>query len=208
MYKFRASSLSEIMTDPKGDELLSAGGKTCVEKIAKQVIYGYEEQISSKYMEKGIIVEDQSIDLYNAVFFTNHQKNAERKKNDWITGECDIAAPSKIIDIKSSWSIPTFPATVAAGRDKGYEWQGRAYMMLWNVDQFDIAYCLVSTPEELIGYESEELHSVDHINQELRVTVVPYVRDKALEDKIKARVEAANKYLDLMVKQIAEEHNF
>jgi hypothetical protein len=208
MHKFRASALAEIMTDPKGDELLSVGGKTCVEKIAKQLIYGYEEQISSKYMEKGILVEDRSIELYNAVFFTDYKKNTERKTNDWITGECDIFTGKKIIDMKSSWSIPTFPATVAAGRDKGYEWQGRAYMMLWDVDLFDIAYALVDTPVELIGYEPEELHNVEHINPELRLTIVPYERDRRLEDKIKTRVEAANKYLDQMVKQIAEEHNF
>ena len=208
MHKFRASSLGLIMTDPKGSDLLSAGGKTYVEKLAKQAVYGYEEQISGKYMAKGILVEDRSIELYNAVFFTAHKKNTERKTNDWLTGECDIAAAGKIIDIKSAWSIPTFPATIEAGLDKFYEWQGRAYMMLWDVDLFDIAYALVDTPVELIGYEPEELHNVEHINPELRLTIVPYERDKKLEDKIKTRVEAANKYLDQMVKQITEEHNF
>lgn len=208
MHKFRASMLSEIMTDPKGkDETLSVGAKTCVEKLAKQLVYGYEEQMSSKYTEKGLLVEDQSIQLYNEVFFTNYEKNTERRTSHWITGECDIATPKRIIDIKSPWSLQTFPATIAAGRDKGYEWQGRAYMMLWDVDEFEIAYCMVSTPDELIGYESTDIHYVDHINPELRVTRVPYTRDKALEDKIKQRCEEANRYLDLLVKQIADEHN-
>jgi len=67
---------------------------------------------------------------------------------------------------------------------------------------------MVSTPDDLIGYESTDVHYVDHINPELRVTRVPYTRDKALEDKIKQRCEEANRYLDLLVKQIAEEHNF
>ena len=209
MHKFRASSLAEIMTDPKSkDETLSVGAKTCIEKLAKQLVYGYEEQISSKYTEKGLQVEDQAIELYNAVFFTNYAKNTERRTNAWITGECDICPPGRIIDIKSPWSLQTFPATIAAGRDKGYEWQGRAYMMLWDRDEFEIAYCMVSTPDDLIGYESTDVHCVDHINPELRVTSVPYTRDKALEDKIKQRCEEANRYLDLLVKQIAEEHNF
>lgn len=208
MYKFRASSLGLIMTDPKSkDEALSVGAKTEIEKLAKQLVYGYDEIISSKYMDKGIQVEDQSIELYNAVFFTSHAKNTERKTNDWITGECDIFNPGKIIDIKSSWSLATFPATSRAGQDKGYEWQGRAYMWLWGADDFEIAYCLVNTPDELIGWEDSSLHYVDHITQELRVTRVPYKRDKSLEEKIKVRVEAANEYMDLMVKQIADEHN-
>lgn len=209
MYRFRASSLGLIMTDPKSkDETLSAGAKTEIEKLAKQLVYGYDEIVSSKYMDKGIQVEDQSIELYNAVFFTSHAKNTERKTNDWITGECDIHHPGKIIDIKSSWSLATFPSTSRAGQDKGYEWQGRAYMWLWDEPEFEIAYCLVNTPDDLIGWEDSSLHYVDHINQELRVTRVPYKRDKSLEDKIKLRVEAANEYMDLMVKQIADEHNF
>lgn len=207
MHKWRASCLAEIMTDPKSkNEVLSVGAKTAIEKIAKELVYGYDEEISSKYMEKGILVEDQSIALYNEVFFTDYAKNTERRSNEWITGECDIATPSRIIDIKSPWSLATFPATSARGEDKTYEWQGRAYMWLWDVDQFEIAYCLVNTPAELIGYEQEELHYVDHINPELRVTRVHYTRDKELEEKIKQRVEDANLYLDAMVKQIAAEH--
>jgi len=192
---------------PFWDRSLSAGAKTYIESLAKQLVYGYDDEVSSKYLEKGIQVEDQAIELYNSVFFTNHTKNTERRSNAWITGECDICTPKKITDIKSPWSLPTFPATIAAGRDKGYEWQGRGYMMLWDAPEFEIAYCLVSTPPELIGYEREEIHIVDHITPELRVTVVPYTRDLALEEKIKTKCEAANVYLDSLVRQIAEEHN-
>lgn len=207
MIRFRASSLSEIMTDAKEkDEPLSKGAKTVLEKMAKEYVYGFNEVISGKYMDKGIIVEDESIALYNSVFFTDYKKNTERRNNDWITGECDIFTGSKIIDIKSSWSLATFPATTAAGIDKGYEWQGRAYMMLWDVDEFEIAYCLVNTPDELIKYEQEELHYVDHIDEALRVTVVPYKRDPKLEEKIKVKVDAARKYLDSLVIQIKEQH--
>ncbi len=209
MHKFRASSLAEIMTDPKSkDELLSVGGKTCVEKIAKQLIYGYTETVSSKYMEKGLQVEDAAIELYNSVMFTSYAKNTERKTNDWITGECDIAAPKKITDIKSAWSLPTFPATASQGKDKTYEWQLRAYMWLWDVDESELAYCMVNTPDDLIGWDDPALHYVDHIPQELRLTLVQYQRDKALEDKIKARCEAANQYLDFIMQQIADEHSF
>jgi hypothetical protein len=208
MHKFRASSLAEIMTDPKSaKESLSVGAKTSIEKLAKQLVYGYDEDISSKAMEKGIIVEDASIALYNEVFFTRHAKNTERRSNDWITGECDIFTGSKIIDIKSAWSLATFPATSSRGEDKTYEWQLRAYMWLWDVDAAEIAYCLVNTPDELVGYEQQDLHFVDHITPELRVTRVQYTRDRSLEDKISQRVESANIYLDAMVRQIAEEHN-
>lgn len=207
MIKIRASALGDLMTDPKEKtEILSKGAKTVLDQMAKEFVYGFNEVVSGKYMEKGVIVEDQAIELYNSVFFTNYKKNTERKTNDWLTGECDIFTGDKIIDIKSSWSLPTFPATAEEGQDKGYEWQLRAYMMLWNVDEAEIAYCMVNTPDELIKFEQEELHFVDHIPEHLRVTIVPYKREKELENKIKVKVEAAREYLANKVKQINQQH--
>lgn len=207
MFKMRCSSLSKIMTEPKAkDEILSVGAKTHVEELAKEFVYQYTKEVSSKEMEKGIIVEQACIELLNEVLFSNFKKNTERRENDWITGECDINAITRIHDIKAPWSLATFPATVFAGRDKDYEWQGRGYMMLWDCDEFEIDYCLVTTPDELIRYESEDLHYVDHIDPLLRVTRVPYKRDRALEDQIKRKVDAARAYFDQIVQTIAEEH--
>lgn len=211
MIRFRASSLSELMTDPKEkSEVLSKGAKTYLEKMAKEYVYGFNQVISGKEMEKGLIVEDEAISLYNSVFFTNHKKNTERRNNEWLTGECDIFTGSKVIDIKSPWSLATFPATIAAAqaacKERGYDWQGRAYMMLWDVDSFEVAFCMVNTPDDLIRYEQEELHYVDHIEETLRITVAAYQRDKELEDKIKVKVDAAREYLEMLVKQINLEH--
>ncbi len=208
MLKIRASSLSQIMTDPKTKgEVLSVGAKTFIAKQAKEFVYGFDERISSKYLDKGIQVEDQSIELLNSVLFTSYQKNTERKDNEWLTGECDIFTGDAIIDIKSSWSLSTFPVLAEQGADKDYEWQLRAYMMLWNVDKASIAYCLVSTPDDLIKYEDVSLHQVDHIAPELRVTRVFYERDQTLEEKIKVKVEAAREYYQQIINQIAKEHS-
>jgi hypothetical protein len=237
-FKFRASSLAEIMGDPMSidpqyltDELasisrktkktdedkallaplklksLSAGAKTAVENMAKELVYGYTRTFSSKYTEKGLAVENDSIDLYNSVFFTDYTKNTERKSNEWVTGECDIFTGKKIIDIKSSWSLDTFPATAAAAADTTYEWQTRVYMWLWDVEDAEVAFCLVNTPEELIGYEPPEYHYVDQIPEVLRITRVHYKRDQQLEERIKVKVEAARRYLDELVQRIAAEHS-
>jgi hypothetical protein len=208
MLKIRCSSLSKIMTEPKAKtEKLSVGAKTYIEDLAKEFVYGYQKVISSKEMEKGTLVEDHSIELVNNVFFTSYVKNTERRENEWLTGECDIYVPNtKIIDIKSPWSLATFPATVFAGQDKDYEWQGRGYMMLWDVDQFEINYCMVNTPDELIRFEDPSVHYVDHIDPSLRITRVPYERDRSLEEKIKEKVEAAREYFTQITEMIALEH--
>lgn len=206
-FLFRASSLGKIMTEPKSkSEVLSVGAKTEIQAMAKEFVYGYTRNFSNKYTEKGIQVEQASIELYNSVHFTDYVKNTERKSNDWITGECDIFTGSKIIDIKSSWSIDTFPAFSEEGEDKTYEWQARAYMMLWGAQEAEIAYCLVDTPHELIGYDPVEYHYVSHIAEELRVTKVHYTWDQEDEEKIKLKVDAANVYLNELIQQISKEH--
>lgn len=195
------------MTDPKvKSAVLSEGAKTYLETVAKELVYGYTYSPTAKYMEKGQLVEEQSIALYNSVFFTSYAKNTERREIDFLTGECDIFTGSKIIDIKSAWSLHTFPATAAMGASKDYEWQMRGYMKLWDVDEAEIAYCLVNTPDELVGYEDPDLHYVDHIDEVLRITRVQYTRDKDLEEKMEARARAAQKYVKEAMQRIAAEH--
>lgn len=190
------------------DKSLSAGAKTFIETLAKETLYSFCEVVTGKYMDKGLIVEDESIELYNSVFFTNYKKNTVRLKDDYIAGECDIIVPGvKGIDVKSSWSLATFPATSAAGYDKLYEWQCRGYMRLWDVPLWEVAYCMVNTPDELIKYEQQDLHYVDHIPEEMRVTVVRYERDMALEEKIVTKVTAAQRYFDQITRQIKVDHN-
>lgn len=207
MLKIRCSSLSKIMTEPKAkSETLSVGAKTYIEDLAKEFVYGYQKVISSKEMEKGTLVEQHSIDLINDVFFTSYAKNTERRENEWITGECDIYTGQKIIDVKSPWSLATFPATVFAGQDRDYEWQLRGYCMLWDVDLGEINYAMVNTPDELIRFEDPSVHYVDHIDPSLRITRVPYERDRSLEDKIKEKVEAARVFFNQVVETIGLEH--
>ncbi len=208
---FRASSIAEIMGDGKGSDGLSVVAKTHLNGLAKEYVYSYHKVITSKYYDKGIQCEDSAIDLYNEVFFTSHTKNTERRNNDWITGEPDIIVPGKrIIDIKNAWSLDTFPATSAevaeVAKKSGYDYQGRAYMWLWGMEEFEIAYCLVSTPCDLCRFEQQDLHDVDHINPALRITRARITRDRAIEEKMMQKVIVAREYLANAVATINLEH--
>lgn len=209
MIRFRASAIAEIMADGKGDEL-SVGAKTWLKAVAKEMVYGYEEEISSKYLEKGTVCEQAAIDLYNRVFFTRHEKNVERRNDEFFTGEPDIVVPAEIIDIKNAWSLATFPATVdcvaAIAKKSGYDYQGRVYMRLFDKPRFTVAYCMVSTPEELRKWEQVQLHMVDHIDPALRVTRYTIERDDKIEQKMIVKVEAAREYLKTAIDRIVNDH--
>ena len=146
-------------------------------------------------------MEDTSIDLYNEVHGTLYLKNTERLSNEFITGECDINAEDKIIDIKSSWSLETFPASPDDVNNKDYEWQLRGYMMLYNKPKAELAYCMVSTPDYLLkDWDNLDIHKVDKHDPFLRVTCISFERDTEKEELIAQRVkdcrEFYNEYKD------------
>ena len=80
------------MTEPKTlkEGILSIGAKTYIRELAAQSILGIDFEVSSKAMEKGIICEQDSIDLLNRVRCLSLLKNTERKSDGFITGECDL----------------------------------------------------------------------------------------------------------------------
>ena len=208
--KFRCSSLGKLMTEPrsKSEGPLSVGAKTYIRELAAQEIFGVEFEISSKQIEKGIEVEGDSIDLLNSVRGLSLVKNVERRSNDFITGECDLfdAEAKRGHDIKSSWSIATFPITVADCEDRLYEWQMRGYMALWDADEWEVNYCLVDTPDRLIGFEPMPLHVVSHLPEWIRVTTWTVKRDLEKEAAIYEKVKAANEYLNLVINEFDQTH--
>ena len=208
--KFRCSSIGKLMTEPrsKSEGVLSVGAKTYIRELAAQEIFGVEFEVSSKAIEKGIEVEGDSIDLLNSVRGLSLFKNTDRKSNDFITGECDLfdAEAKRGHDIKSSWSIATFPITVADCEDRLYEWQMRGYMALWDADEWEVNYCLVDTPDRLIGFEPMPLHVVSHLPEWMRVTTWTVKRDLEKEAAIYEKVKAANEYLNLVINEFDQTH--
>lgn len=207
---FRCSSLGRLMTEPKTQKEgpLSVGAKTYIRELVAQEIFGVDFVVSSKHMEKGIEVEQESIDLLNRVRGLDLKKNTERKHNGFISGECDLfnAEARRGHDIKSSWSIATFPLLPSDAEDKAYEWQMRGYMALWDAEEWEVNYCLVDTPDRLIGYEPLALHVVSHIPENMRVTTWTIKRDSEKEAAIMEKVKHAREYFREVVKEFEETH--
>lgn len=208
--KFRCSSIGKVMTEPKSksEGPLSVGAKTYIRELAAQEIFGVDFVVSSKAMEKGIECESDSILLLNSVRKLSLRKNTERRSNDFITGECDLfdSVLKRGHDIKTSWSIATFPITSKDCEDKLYEWQMRGYMALWNADEWEVNYCLVDTPDRLIGFEPMELHFVSNIPEHMRVTTWTVKRDIEKEEAIFEKVKHARDYFRQVIEEFDLTH--
>jgi hypothetical protein len=185
-------------------EALGQTAKSYIIQKAKEDFFEYKTELTNKYLMKGIHQEQDSIDLLNAVRFENYKKNEKREENEWLTGSCDIITEELIIDVKTSWSLETFPATNYELKDLSlYEWQGRAYMWLYDMPTFELSYVMVSTADDLLSdYDSYAIHKVDHIDPAKRITSIRFERDKELEIQMAVRLIEATQFYKEVINQL------
>lgn len=202
--KWRPSQLGKLMSNSRSkSDPLSETAKGEIRRIAKQDFFGYNTEIKTKPMIKGTDWEHEGINLLNDVRFTNYTKNKVRVENEYMTGCCDIITDDLIIDIKSPWSLETFPATSSEGESSDYEWQGRAYMWLYDRPSFELVYTMFTTPDELLTeWDNLSIHRVDHIPSHHRVTVISYERDLDREEEIRERLIYCNEYYSKYINEL------
>jgi hypothetical protein len=207
---FRCHSIGRLMTEPKTlkEGPLSVGAKTFVRELVAQDLWGVDFVVGSKEMEKGIECEPHSIALLNRVRGLNLTKNTERRSNGLLTGECDLydAQRSRGHDLKTSWSLKTFPISLLDCVDRAYEWQCRAYLLLWDADEWSVDYAMVNTPDRLIGYEPQSLHFVDHIPAHHRLTSWTVKRDVEKEESMLEKIRHARTYYAEVVAEFDRLH--
>lgn len=208
--RFRCSSLGHLMTEPrsKAEGDLSIGARSYIRQLVKEELFSVEFEVSSKETDKGIAVENTAIALLNKVRGLNLAKNTERRRNEWITGECDLfdAPRRRGHDIKAPWSLKTFPAWTVDAIDPLYDWQMRGYMMLWDADEWEVNYVMVNTPQELIRNEAMDQHLVDHIPAHHRLTTWVIERDFQKESLIRHRCDAARSYYEQLICEFDDTH--
>lgn len=188
---------------------LSAGGKTHVRELLREDIFGFEPaEIETRPILKGRAVEQQCIDMLARLTGRPLVKNTERRNNGLISGECDIFdAPLRHgRDVKAPYSMASMPIVLDDCYDSGYEWQMQGYEILWDADTWSVDYVLVSTPEELIGFEPQALHFVEHIPEHHRWTTWTVRRDPKLASLIEDKVLAARRYYRQMANEFDRTH--
>lgn len=215
---FRCSSLGKLMTEPRTkSEVLSETAKTYIQDLFKERELGIFKDFSSRYTDKGIENEDEAIQMASEVlnweFVT---KNETRFNNEWLTGEPDVLTETLLADIKCSWNGSTFPMFDDKLKNKDYYWQMQGYMMLTDMPQAELVYCLTNTPFQIVEDEvrrahwklnliDEDLdvreavqasHNFDHIPTELRVKRFIVEKDEQAFEKIKEKVKLAREYYE------------
>lgn len=213
LYRKKAKTDEDkAILEPYWDKTLSEGAKNYIKGIVRNELFGYRTIVTTKVLDKGNMVEPDTIALYNSVYATRHVKNTERRANDWLTGECDIYVPGECTkDAKSSWSLDTFPLLSEDCHDSGYEWQGVAYGILWpDTCYHELFYGMVNTPEELIKWLTDDeraAHWVENHHPAHRITRIVYQKDEEKARKLEIKARIGQQYAAEIIDRFHAEHD-
>lgn len=220
-FKIRASAVHQIMTSARSkSEILGDTAKTYCKNWLKGQIFDRQADFSNVYTEKGLINEDEAIDMVakhfgysllikNLIGFNDHP---------FLKGTPDILPgnDSKVIDVKNSWSWETFPLLETELPNRGYEMQIKAYMELTGRDEGYVVYCLTDTPENLIervarrkcydqGYDDLDIDVYNTIHKNMNYSDIPVeykikvfgvMPDLEFISQVEERVSVCREYLN------------
>lgn len=206
--------------EPLKDKIrLSVGCKTYLKRVYVAEKYGRLDDIKSKYIEKGKMLQELGTTMYSRIRKQMFHTNKEKKENEFVKGEIDFQWFEKncINDIKISWNIFTFWDNIEKVVDPMYDWQGQSYMWLWDKEEFRLNHILVNTPDkfiedekryllnEFVGTQEEYMEACMELERTMKFDDIPLEerlietvikRDEEKIKRIAPKVEACRDFLN------------
>lgn len=215
---FRCSALGHLMTEARSKtETISETTKKHLCDVYVSRVWGKSKETYTKYTNKGLMVEEDSLTLFSLRQNKMFVKNEKHLKNEYIMGTPDIITEDAIIDIKSSYDAFTFMKS-RFDLNKMYYWQLQGYMWLTDKKKATLAYCLINTPSVIVEGEKRKLawqsgiiddsvdfqealneveknHNFDDIPMLDRVHIVSLERNDDDIEKLKQRIVDARQWM-------------
>jgi len=197
-FKIRSSAAGKLMTSARSkNELLSETTKTYAKEWLTEQIYGFRKEIKSKYLYKGLVLEDEAID--KAIEWLDLPfaiKNEQHFENDFIKGTPDLIVDGVVYDIKCSWDAYTFPIFENEIPNKDYFYQLQCYMHLTGCTKAVLTYVLLNTPEEVV-YETPQ--NYDDLDKKYRIKTFEIDYDQSVIDTLIERVKLTREFLETLI---------
>ena len=187
IFKIRASASGKVMTNARSKtELISETTKTYIKEWLTEHIYGVRKEIKSKYLTKGLKMEDTAID--KAIEWLDLPfaiKNEKTFEDEYFKGTPDLIVSDTVYDIKCSWDTFTFPLFENEIPTKDYFYQLQIYMHLTGCKKAVLTYVLLNTPDELTY---EEKHNYDNMDKKYRIKTFQIEYSEEVIADLKERV--------------------
>ena len=150
----KQKEVDKLTKKKKGIDELPSGAITKLEEIFNHVFWGRRKLIYNKYLEKGNMNEEDSLDLYSQVDGISYWKNDEFFDNGLVCGTPDNITEELLRDIKSNYEFDTFQK---AEMTSLYSWQIKSYLWLTGKINGELCYALVNSPAHRIEAERKSL---------------------------------------------------
>lgn len=194
-FKMRASKAGILLTRGGAE---SKTVQTELQQLYKESVYGQTRELKSKYLDKGVLMEDKAIDAtiehLNLPFKLKNEKQFE---NEYFTGMPDLIFEEEklTVDTKCSWDWTTFPLFERFFKENGepystfyrYYAQGQVYMELTGCRYHKVVFVLLNTPENLEPWKEQIDYADVAMKYRIREVTFPYSEDviQVLQDEVK-----------------------
>ena len=167
--KFRASSWGSLMADPQSKEDKLAGelglsAKKELMRIYNKEMYDWDEDdITTPAMEKGTLVQTDSIIMYSKIEGKFYEENSTQLENDWAKGTPDVFLGKDIYhaeqvdDLKNSYLLSNFSDHTVESATKDQKCQLNVYYALTGASGGNIVHALMSLPTKMFEKEKDKL---------------------------------------------------
>lgn len=193
-------------------EILSETTKSYLQEVWIKETFGREKIVSTPAMQKGTIVESDSMTLVEQVSKETYFKNNKKLENGEVCGTPDIIGKDFIIDMKSCWDLWSFAKVDEDSAKKAYYYQVLSYMWLTDTKKASLIFTLVNTPDNLVFDEYNKLawrmdkdeaeklvrnnHTFDDIPAEMRMKKYDFEYNSQDVFELTEKVLAARVYLE------------
>lgn len=118
---------------------------------------------SPTFLEKGNMVEPESIKFLSQIDGVHYEKNDKLFENDWFKGIPDIVIrnengkPIKIIEVKTSYDLPSFIVSMVRPELPRNLYETMGYMDVTQCKDGEIVHVLVDMPDKIVEYQEKRL---------------------------------------------------
>lgn len=167
--KFRASSWGNLNSEPvsKADKDAGRLSLTCQKellKIYRKEKYDWDEDdITTPAMEKGTLVQTESIVMYSKLEGKMFVENSTQLENEWFKGMPDlylgesIYKAEQVDDMKNSFLLSNFTDKTVETVTPAQKAQLNVYYSLSGAKSGNIVHALMSLPQEQFLKECDKL---------------------------------------------------
>jgi hypothetical protein len=134
--------MKDLIAKRDREDSLPIGAKSYLDKVFNEIYWKRKRILSNKYLDKGLMNEQDVLHLHSNIDGIPYWKNSERFYNEYLEGMPDNIF-EKVRDAKANFDLESFQD---ADLSNLYKFQIKGYLWLVGLTQGELMYGLVNNP--------------------------------------------------------------